>query len=95
LPDTSANRQELNVDTRVAPFEKRTMNMKWYREFLFLAGFLISACSSPPDLETAQAQLKYAKMGEGMTPTINKVEQSNPQRGTTPHLSTTSPPVKN
>ena len=29
-----------------------------------------------------------------MTPTINKVEQSNPQRGTTPHLSTTTPPLK-
>ena len=71
------------------------MNMKSYCELLFLAGFLTSACSSQPDQETAQAQLKYAKMGEGMTPTINKVEQSNPQRGTTPHLSTTSPAVKN
>jgi hypothetical protein len=71
------------------------MNMKWYREPLFLAGFLISACSSQPDQETAQAQLKYARKGEEMTPIINKVEQSNPQRGTTPHLSTTSPPVEN
>jgi hypothetical protein len=70
------------------------MDMKCYREFLFLADLLVSGCSQP-DLQTAQSQRTYAKKGEEMTPTINKVEQSNPQRGTTPHLSTTNPPIQN
>jgi hypothetical protein len=60
-----------------------------FREFLFLAGLLVSACSQQPELETAQLQRTYAQKGEEMTPTINKVEKRNPQRGTTPHLSTT------
>jgi hypothetical protein len=70
------------------------MDMKCYWEFLFLAGLLISACSQP-DTETAQSQLKYAKKGEEMMLTIKKVEQSDPKRVTTPHLSTTNPPVQN
>jgi hypothetical protein len=67
------------------------MNM---REFLFLVGLLMSACSQPEDLQTAQLQRYYAQKGEEMTPTISKVEQSNPREGTTPHLSTTNAPVQ-
>jgi hypothetical protein len=68
--------------------------MKATRELVFLVGLLISSCSEP-DLQTAELQRTYAKKGEEMTPTINKVEQSNPQRGTTPHLSTTNTAVQN
>jgi hypothetical protein len=70
------------------------MNMKYAREFFLLAGLFISACSQP-DQQTAELQRTYAQMGEHMTPTINKVEQRNTRRGTTPHLSTTTPPVQN
>jgi hypothetical protein len=73
---------------------KRIMDMKCAREFLLLTGLLISACSQP-DLQTAELQRIYAKKGEEMTPTINKVERGNPQRATTPHLSTTNAPVQN
>jgi hypothetical protein len=64
------------------------------REYLFLIVLLISACSQPEDLQTAELQRTYAKKGEEMISTINKVEQSNPRGGTTPHLSTTNAPVQ-
>ena len=70
------------------------MDMKCARKLLFSASLLISACSQP-DLQTAQLQRHYANKGEEMTPTINKVEQSNPRQGTTPHLSTKNAPVQN
>src|SRR3979490_913320 len=66
-------------------------DMKSARDFLFLAGFLISACSQP-DLQTAKLQRFYAEKGEKITPIINKVEQRNPQQGTTPSLFTTNAP---
>src|SRR3977135_3505548 len=66
-------------------------DMKSARDFLFLAGFLISACSQP-DLQTAKLQRFYAEKGEKMTPIINKVEQRNPQQGATPSLFTTNAP---
>jgi hypothetical protein len=69
--------------------------MKCFREVLFLVGLLASACSETPDLRTAELQRIYARKGEEMIPTINRVEQTNPQRGTTPHLSTTNEPVQN
>jgi hypothetical protein len=60
--------------------------------FLFV-GFVIS-CSEPPNARMAELQRYYALKGEGMTPTIKKVEQRNTtQGGTTPHLSTTNAPV--
>ena len=71
---------------------KRITDMKCARDFLFLAGFLISACSQPPDLQTAKLQRFYAEKGEKMTPMIDNVEQRNPQQGTTPSLSTTNAP---
>jgi hypothetical protein len=69
--------------------------MKCARDFLFLAGFLISACTSQPDPQTAKLQRFYAEKGEEMTPMIKKVEQRNPQQGTTPSLSTTNAPIRN
>jgi hypothetical protein len=64
------------------------------RALLLLVGLFLSACSQPEDLQTAQLQRYYAKKGEEMTPTIRKVEQSNPRKGSTPHLSTTNAPVQ-
>ncbi|MGB7793715.1 MAG: hypothetical protein WBL39_21155, partial [Terrimicrobiaceae bacterium] len=61
---------------------------------IFLAGLVISGCSQPEDLSTAELQRYYAKKGEEMTPTISRVEQSNPRGGTTPHISTKTPPVR-
>ena len=55
----------------------------------FRGRFLISACSQP-DPQAAKLQRFYAEKGEEMTPTVNKVEQRNPQQGTTPSLSTTN-----
>jgi hypothetical protein len=72
---------------------KRTIGTKATRELVFLVGLLISSCAEP-DMQTAELQRAYARRGEEMTPTINKVEQRNPQRGTTPHLSTTNTPVR-
>jgi hypothetical protein len=69
--------------------------MELAREFPFLACFLISACSQPPDLQTAKLQRFYAEKGEKMTPMINNVEQRNPQQGTIPSLSTTNAPIRN
>ena len=63
------------------------------REFIFLVGLLISACSQPEDLQTAQAQRYYAKKGEEMTRTYSMLEQSNPRGRTTRHISTTNAPV--
>ena len=68
--------------------------MKCARDFLFLAGFLISACSYQPDPETAKLQRFYAEKGEGMTPMINKVKLRSPQHGTIPSLSTTNAPIQ-
>ena len=47
--------------------------MKCCREFLFLAGFLICACSEP-DPRMAELQRYYAQMGEGINPPVKKVE---------------------
>jgi predicted secreted Zn-dependent protease len=68
--------------------------MKCTRDFLFLAGLLVSACSPAPDLQTAQLQYTYAKKGEEMAPMVKRVEQRNPQQGTTQHLSTTNAPIR-
>ncbi len=79
-------------------FEPNTdMKFSWkFLSLIFLfVGFVLSC--SEPDPKMAELQRYYAQKGEGMIPTIEKVEQrnTNPQRGTTPHLSTTNAPVQN
>lgn len=59
---------------------------------LLLTGLLFCSCTQP-DRELAPLQRYYAEQGEKMISTSNRVEQKNPQKGTTPHLSTTNRPV--
>jgi hypothetical protein len=72
---------------------KTKKDMKCARDFLFLAGFLISACSSQPDLQTAKLQRFYAEKGEEMTPMISKVEQRNPRQGSRNQFAASFPPL--
>ena len=67
--------------------------MKYTREFLLFTGFLISACSEPPDLQMAELQRYYAQKGEGISPAVKKPEKPNTRQGTIPYLSTTNVPA--
>jgi hypothetical protein len=41
----------------------------------------------------AELQRYYAQKGEGISPTVKKVEQANPGQAKTPYLSTTNVPA--
>lgn len=59
-----------------------------------LAALAFTACSLP-DPQLAEAEAYWARKGDEITPTPQKVEQVNPEKGSTPHLSTSTPPPKN
>jgi hypothetical protein len=67
--------------------------MKYTRGFLLLAGFLISACSEPPDPQMAKLQRYYAQKGEGISPAVKKPENPNTRQARMPYLSTTNVPA--
>jgi hypothetical protein len=59
---------------------KTNYGVKWARDFLFLADFLISACSQP-DPQAAKLQRFYAEKGEEMTPTSTRLSNAIRSKG--------------
>ncbi len=57
-----------------------------------VACMMLSACSMP-DAETARLQVYYAKMGDQMTTTTQRVVQRNPQKGVPSALAPGNPPA--
>lgn len=58
-----------------------------------MAGFLLFACSQPPDPQMAELQRYYAQKGEGIAPAVKKVELAKPGQAKIPYLSTTNVPA--